>query len=346
MTNLNPKRLLRKVLRKTSSHLPLKTLQSLVPRTAIGLFYHVVAPNPPAHIQYLYQQRPIELFQKDLLYILEHFQTVDYPELHTNIEIGSIRQPSQKTLLHLSFDDGFAECYDIVRPLLLEYQVPCTFFVATGFIDNHAMYYRNKVSLCISEMFNKDDEQVRPILIELNREFGVRLFNRQDFLRWMKSLTDEILIERICASIDVDIAAYLRAHTPYLTSEQMRNMAHEGFTIGAHSRRHHKLGRLSPAEMEDEIVESCETVAALTGQFSVPFSFPNSGDGVDRNFLADIRKRNPQVGLFFDTKALKQDRNFIMNRIWAESPWFNPDGSRQLPEILHRAYLDAFSGTR
>jgi hypothetical protein len=46
------------------------------------------------------------------------------------------------------------------------------------------------------------------------------------------------------------------------------------------------------------------------------------------------------VGLYFDTKGLRQDRPFIVNRIWAEAPKFSPRGNASLPDILRRAYQD------
>ncbi len=55
--------------RKAYGFLPLQALQILNPRQVIGLFYHVVASQPLPHVQHLYQHRPVELFEQDLLYI-------------------------------------------------------------------------------------------------------------------------------------------------------------------------------------------------------------------------------------------------------------------------------------
>jgi len=304
-------------------------------------------------MRHLYKQRPVELFEQDLNYIRKEFQPVTYDELTDQLEFGMGRNPSKKLALHLSFDDGFVECFDIVRPLLLEYRIPCTFFIATDFIDNTAMYYRNKVSLLISAVNTAGEspststrKKLKTQLAALSQEFGTRLLTPKDFVQWINTLTGEGVIDRICEILELDFTEYLKTHKPYMTREQLRILSDEGFTIGAHSRRHQKLVRLTPDEMEDEIVASCQAIAAITGRFSIPFSFPNSGDGVDRNFLADLRLRYPQVGLIFDTKGLRQDRSFIFNRIWAESPLLNPDGRRTLSEILHRVYLNDFTGTK
>jgi peptidoglycan/xylan/chitin deacetylase (PgdA/CDA1 family) len=153
-------------------------------------------------------------------------------------------------------------------------------------------------------------------------------------------LVDEGEVERLCQAVGVDVPVYLAQRKPYLTREQIRELVSDGFTIGAHSRRHIKLNRLSQEQVVEEILESCLAIGGMTGNAGVPFSFPNSGDGLDRDFLARIRQDHRAVGLYFDTKGLRQDRPFIVNRIWAESPKFSPGGKSAMPEILRRAYQD------
>jgi len=122
----------------------------------------------------------------------------------------------------------------------------------------------------------------------------------------------------------------------------------EGFTFGAHTKTHRKLAPLSDAEIESEIVDSCRVVRDITGQATVPFSFPHSAFGLDRQLLADIRSRHPFIGLLFDTKGLRRDADFIVNRIWAERlPAARiKDGEGRgippLPEVLRVAYQDAW----
>ena len=269
---------------------------------------------------------------KILEYVREHYSPVTYEQL---ADPKGLQTP--KTALHISFDDGFSECFTFVRPLFKKYGIPCTFFLATDFIDNQAMYYRNKVSLCIDRVAAGDEQQAWTLL---NQEFSLNLANREDFLRWVKSLTDEAAVDRVCSLLGVDYQSYLIDVGPYLTRDQVRSMAGDGFTIGAHSRKHHKLVRLSQEERAEEISESCRAVAAITGQASVPFSFPNSGDGVDRRFLEELRLAYPEIGLIFDTKGLRPGNRTVLNRVWVEAPRWNPQGKTSLQDILRRAYRE------
>ena len=346
------KKITRNTFRRPLASLPYAVQKGLLPRQVIALFYHLVSEKPLPHVAHLYPYRPLHLFEQDLVYVKENYQPVSYPQLVERKIAGSpasrtagspkkrtTGSPKNRTAVHISFDDGFAECFTLARPLLLKYAIPCTFFLTTDFLDNARMYYRNAVSLCIDKVLA---ENGMGSISQLNQEFGLALAGNVDFVRWIKSLTGEALVEKVCACLGIDTRAYLADQQPYLTTAQVQALAADGFTLGAHTCRHQKLARLSREEVEHEIVESCQIVAEISGQDSVPFSFPNSGEGVDRQFLADLRRRNPVIGLVFDTKGLRPERDHILNRIWVESPKLNPGGEHSLPVVLKNAYRDYF----
>ena len=116
--------------------------------------------------------------------------------------------------------------------------------------------------------------------------------------------------------------------------------------MGAHTLSHRKLVDLSSDEIETEISLSSQIVANITGQEIVPFSFPHSAWGLDRNHLAGIRSRHPKIGLLFDTKGFHPDVDFIHNRIWTERPLPNMPGlgmgADGIKEHLTQAYQEAW----
>ncbi|MEN8171877.1 MAG: polysaccharide deacetylase family protein, partial [Chloroflexota bacterium] len=163
-------------------------------------------------------------------------------------------------------------------------------------------------------------------------------------IQWLKELglPDENLINEVCSVLGVDWDAFLRDERPYLSHHQIKQMHADGFTIGAHTKTHRKLADLSDTEKESEIIDSCLQITEITGQEIVPFSFPHSAYGVERNFLSDLRKRKPLLGLLFDTKDLRLDEKFIVNRVWAERPIAPTGDLRPLDEILRAAYRNAW----
>ncbi len=331
----SPGRRLAKSIRRS---MPLAIYPYLIRRDVIGLFYHSVSDQPLPHIQHLYPPEPVARFEAALRYVKRHYRITTDAELEAHRLHGA---PLPGRAMHLSFDDGFAECFSVARPLLLKFGLPCTFFIASGWVDNQHMFYRNKASLCIEQILSLDHDAAKMVLTSLNNALDLSLADPTGFVRWIKTLEakDEGIIDMTAKMLGIDTKDYLREHQPYMTGAQIKQLHADGFTIGSHTVKHAKLSSLSPHEVETEIIDSVGFVQELTGQERVPFSFPYSATGSDRSQLAEIRARNPAFGLFYDTMDLRQDVDFIVNRIWAEKSAYRKAGKEtNVPALLHAAY--------
>jgi peptidoglycan/xylan/chitin deacetylase (PgdA/CDA1 family) len=337
------KKRLTSTLKAISQIIPVSLYPQLIQRDVIDFFWHMVSDDPMPHVQHLYPVVPIREFDTALRYLKENFTFVSYPQLHSYIFQDAQLPPNA---VHISFDDGYAECYQVVRPILLKYEIPCTFFLTTNLIDNEILFYRNKQSLCIDRLVQPDFNFHPSIFENLHSKQYTAPKTLPKFISWFEDLrlTDEPLIDEICRTVNVDWQSFLMDKHPYLTANQIQQMHAEGFTIGAHSLSHRKLVDLSSDEIENEISMSSNIVADLTGQEIVPFSFPHSAWGLDRDHLAQIRSRNSKIGVLFDTKGLHPDVNFIHNRIWAERPLPNMSGMEVggIKEHLTQAYQEAW----
>jgi peptidoglycan/xylan/chitin deacetylase (PgdA/CDA1 family) len=335
------KKALTSVLETISRLIPLGLYPKIVRRGLIDFFYHAVSDEPMPHVRHLYPVVPVADFEGALLYLKENYNFITYEQLHAHVFEG---ESLPQKAVHLSFDDGYAECFSVVRPLLLKHQIPCTFFLTTGLIDNPILFYRNKQSLCVERLI--DPAFSFPISDLLLPASAPELApgTRREFISWFKDLRlpDEPVIDEVCRVLGVDWQAFLQERQPYLTSEQIRQMHTEGFTLGAHTVTHRKLMDLPPGEIENEITESCQDVAAITGQEIVPFSFPNSAWGLDRSHLSSICSPHPNIGLLFDTKGVRKDVPFIHNRVWAERPLTPERKLHTVPEVLYNAYQESW----
>ncbi len=333
-----------KLLEYIARIIPLWLYPALIRRDMLCVFYHAVSDEPMEHVRHHYPVVPVAQFEAALLYLKSRNNFISYEELHAHYAAGT-SLPAKA--VHLSFDDGFAECFTVVRPLLRKYDIPCTFFVTTDWLDNHIMFFDNKVSLVIQKFSELTNAEQKKVLTTLQRQFEV-IIDAASFIPWVRTLRypDETAIDKVCQALKIDPLAFLRERQPYLTTAQIQQLHAEGFTIGAHTKSHHKLINLSDAERESEIVESCQIIRKITGQEIVPFAFPNSAFGLDRRLLADIRARHPFLGLLFNTKGLRRDVNFIINRIWAErAPAPKVGEIKKLmpfPKVLHTAYQETW----
>jgi peptidoglycan/xylan/chitin deacetylase (PgdA/CDA1 family) len=328
-------------LERIAGAIPLVLYRRLIGREVLGFLYHVISNENLPHVRHLYPYKSIAMFEQDLAYLQANFRLISYADF---IAGQAGHAPPKSPAALLSFDDGFAQCFSVVRPRLVERGIPAMFFINTDGIDNRCMLYRQKISLCIEKVLSAGEAGNQAILAKLGQALGKPLENTGDFTRWIKSLNyrDGETIGAACQALEVDVDGYLKSRRPYLTAEEIRSLAGEGFTIGGHTRGHPKLNLLSPEEMEDEIAGSCQEIRALTGQQDVPFAFPFSAYGVNRETLAGILARHPYIGKLFDAKGIRKDRAFLMNRIMADKPLHRMALESDLPQHLHRAYQDVF----
>lgn len=326
---------------RVAAAIPMPVYRSLFPRDVLHFFYHAVSEKPLRHLRHLYPCKTPEMFEEDLVFLKKNFRLITYQQLVEHVE-SKKRLPSRAAML--SFDDGLAECYTAIRPLLLKYHLPAIFFVTTGVLDNGAMLYRHKISLCI-EKANLSDHTLRlEAFAKLSHQFGLVLSGMEAFITWIRGLkdADHEMLQAACDALEVDVPGYLQAQRPYLASDQLKQLKSDGFAIGAHSVSHIKFNLLDEASMESELLNSCLAVQQLSGEPRVPFAFPFSASGVDRDAIQRILDRNPVAGLVFDTKGIKKDASFLFNRIWSDVP---APRQKRVPDLLGHlksAYEDNF----
>ncbi len=290
-------------------------------------------------MQHLYPVKTPADFEHDLIFLRDHYQVISYDQLAAHHQDGIRLKPGAALI---TFDDGYRECLTEVRPLLKKYGLPAVFFLTTDLVDNQRLFYRNKFSLAVDSIQALSDAELAPLLPPFSMLAGSPLEDRPAVVRWLRSLNylEEAVLDEACTLLDMDPAVYLTTNRPYLTTAEIKTLAADGFTIGAHSRSHPKLNLLKPAERAAEIIGSCEAVQAITGKETVPFAFPFSGYGVDRRELADLRAAHPVIGLLFDSKGVRVDKPFIYNRIWVDPPPGPGAVQSNLGELIQAAYQE------
>src|SRR5262245_41535398 len=250
---------MKRLLRPLVSFLPLPLMRTVLPGRVFIVCYHAVSSHPLPHIRHLYDIKSPDQFEQDLLFLKEHCHVASHDELVAH-QIG--RHPLPAGSVCVTFDDGFSACHEVVRPLLVKHHVPCTFFVCKSLIDNRAMMFRNAISLCLDVVHGMTEEAQTAVLGRLGARVAIRFTHVQHLRSWMIGLTypERDKVNAACDVLELDIDAFLRRERPYMTSEQIVDLARAGFTIGGHSCNHPELWLLDWKDAAREIVDSCDAV--------------------------------------------------------------------------------------
>jgi len=285
-------------------------LTTITKKKIILPFYHAVAEQHLPHIKHLYRMKTVKEFQKDLDFLLKHYQPIDIDTLyhyHTN------NITPQKPVFHLTFDDGLKEMYEIVTPLLLKKGVSATFFINSAFVDNKALFYRYQASLAIEELLKRGKltNQLKTEILSCSYQEKDKLF---------QYFSQE------------QVEYFLDEEQPYLTTEQIQKISNQGFTIGAHSIDHPYYFQISLEEQLRQTRESLKFVHSIINQKLRLFAFPFTDYQVSKLFFDEIKS---DVDLCFGTAGLKNDEiPFNLQRIAGEKHTY-----QTIDFILKKAYL-------
>lgn len=308
------KEILKRALAETTDLIGLDLLIQVSKQILLLPFYHTVSDSNLPHIKHLYPITSVKRFNEDLDFFQEKFSSVDHHFL-----ISSVKNPSLKKDNHffLSFDDGLREFHDVVAPILIRRGISATCFVNTDFIDNKDMFFRLKISILIENIFSKQltKGQLNSI-VSLMAQHELRYKHPKDLLQ----ITDKnkILADLIAPILDISFSEYLSEHKPYLTTEQIKSLTKQGFSIGAHSASHPYYPNLSTEVQVEETLKSVRYVTKNFNADSRLFSFPYTDFEITKSFFDSIKN---EVDLTFGTANMKLDEidtNFqrIPMEIW------------------------------
>jgi peptidoglycan/xylan/chitin deacetylase (PgdA/CDA1 family) len=143
----------------------------------------------------------------------------------------------------VTFDDGYRSVFNIGRPILRRYRIPASVFVCSEPVKEQRLFWFDAVARATGEAAVD----------------GIR------------ALPDE---ERRAAIGAYDATAPADDPLAPMTPDHVRQLADEGFGIGAHTSSHAPLGRSSPAVQQDELQSCRATLESWTGQRVDSLAYP------------------------------------------------------------------------
>lgn len=230
------------------------------------LFYHRVADTElnPWTIE-------TQRFADQIDWLSERFDIVSLSEAQRRISSGRNDRPTAV----ITFDDGYADNNDFALPLLLDCELPFTYFVTSGNVKSGQPFPH-----------------------------------------------------------DIDRGAPLAPNTV----ADIRALTEAGVEIGAHTRTHPDIAKLSGEQLEEEIVGSKHDLEAMTGKRVRYFAFPFGQPQNMSSAAFDVARRagfagvcsayggyNFPGGNAFHLERFHADPEFIRFK-----HWLSVDGVKQL----------------
>jgi len=249
--------------------------------------------------------RTEEQFIKDLDFLLKYYRPVG---LHEIIDIVKKRKLVNKNVFHLTFDDGLKEVFEIISPILKKKGIPATFFLNTAFIDNKDLFYRYKASILV-ESLNESNIKLKKFS-KMNELSPTKKTNTAGLKKIILGLNylERNNLDIFAEYLNIDFKKYLKNQQPYLTSEQIKNLLIDGFTIGAHSVDHPEYSLIS---LKEQLSQTLKSINELQKKFPVDykaFAFPFTDFKISLKFFNTVfNKSEPKLDVSFGTAGIKND---------------------------------------
>lgn len=251
-------------------------------RLTVLIFHRVVATPDPLFPDEVDAQR----FDQILGWLTQWFQILPLDEAARRLKEGTL--PPRAAVL--TFDDGYADNEEVALPLLRMHGVPCTFFIATGFLDGGRMWNDTLIesvrlsSRAVLDLRGLQDGQGRDLGEHSLRDFGARRAALGQLIERVKYLPTDDRLD--CVTRIADRAEVTPPDDLMMSSQQVRSLRRAGMQIGAHTVSHPILASLGPEKAADEIAQSRARLESILGERVHLFAYPNGRPGTD--YLPDV----------------------------------------------------------
>lgn len=229
-------------------------------------------------------------FEKQILYLRRRHTMMSLAELGKALNEGT-RIPANAAVV--TFDDGYKDNYLNAYPILKKYNVPATIFLATGHIDGAAMFWWDKVAFALHKTTSETLELGELGTYQVRGANDRTLAARAIAARLKNLPNDEKnrTIEEMVRRLGVDIPSAVGKEL-VLSWDEIREMAKNGITFGAHTVSHPILTRVPLEQAREEIVASQRRIEEELGGAVDTFSYPNGGPGDFNDDIKSIIRQN------------------------------------------------------
>lgn len=220
---------------------------------------------------------PVETFRAQLEYLTRRYRLVGLSEIARQLQAGRTPEPG---LAAITIDDGYSDAFDLAFPLLKEFDVPATLFVATDFVDGRGWLWTDLTRYLFLA------SRVETFAAEIDGRFmRIELSDRQSRLRAASLLNESLkkmaetgrreTIDRIAAALETPIPPVPAPEYSAVDWQEVRLMEAAGIEIGSHTVTHPILTRIDERQLVDELVRSRRRIEDELGHPIGLFCYPN-----------------------------------------------------------------------
>ncbi len=228
-------------------------------------------------------------FYQQMKYISSNYHPVSMAEF---IEAVDGNKTLPKNAVMVTFDDGFEDNYTNAYPILKEFNIPATFFVATDYIGKHETIWYERLAYFFNRVKVKE-VNIKSLHLSFKINKKDKLSHYDEFIEQLKIISNSQRIKILYALYQEYGDPYLNIPTDedklskFMTWEQLKELSQNNMTIAAHSHTHPILSMLSQDKIQYELSESKKMIERNLNTRVDCIAYP---DGQEESFSEIVRK--------------------------------------------------------
>lgn len=255
----------------------------LAPYTrGVGLIFtlHQVRPEPEPHNAFA-PNRILEVTPDFLDAVIDQVQEAGLDIVSLDEAVRRLRDEDERRFVCFTFDDGYRDNLEYAHPLFKKRSLPLTLYVPTDYPDGDGELWW----IALEEIVSRASE------IELCRNGALwklpagtiqEKYRAYNEIYWWLRLIDEATQRQIVRTLadryEIDMAADCRRLI--MDWDEIKQMASDPLvTIGAHTKGHFAISKLSAARALEEMTGSADRIEQELGARPVHFAFPYGDPG-------------------------------------------------------------------
>ncbi|MCI0395969.1 MAG: polysaccharide deacetylase family protein [Chloroflexi bacterium] len=245
---------------------------------------HKERPNLLRVLTY-HQVEDLAGFDQQMQYLSRYYHVVSTARVLEACKEGTPLPP--RSVL-ITFDDAYRNFAECAWPVLKRYGLPVTLFVPTAFPDRpDHIFWWDRLEHALRHTGHRDHIQtpIGRLSLATNRQRYQAFLRLRRYLRRLPHSEILAWTYQLCRELDTP-----QPESQVLSWDELRQLANEGVTLGAHTRTHPSLDQLSSQEAQAEAVGSLQDLEREVGQAPPIFAYPGG------QFREDIVQALRQAG--------------------------------------------------
>ena len=292
---------IKRIISSAAGIVPVEKIISANGHKLILPFWHSISDEPLPHLSQLYQVSTISEFDRDLDFLLLNYKPASVEDV---LRLAISGEKPVKNLFFPSFDDGLAECYHVVAPILKKKGIQAAFFINPEFVDNKMLFHRHKAGILLNHI---KDGKFHSMLWKQAEQLLQGSVNTTlpEFLK-RAAFTNHSVLDQIAGILGIDFDQFLKQNQPYMTIQQIKELQNDGFLIGAHGADHREFFLSSEVEIMAQISDSMKFLIQEINPSIKTFAFPFTDFEVPDAVFENVRQAN-MWDISFGTAGIKDE---------------------------------------